>query len=89
MQVKFNPISAIVGKWGYKVNDSTFKIKLEKKGNKMKYTIKQLVEFAKNEEFEFMFATEEQLDKVIDIFNEQGLCGDDLFTVWNELNEGY
>ena len=45
----------------------------------MKYTIKQLVEFAKNEEFEFMFATEEQLDKVIDIFNEQGLCGDDLF----------
>ena len=55
----------------------------------MKYTIKQLVEFAKNEEFEFMFATEEQLDNVIDIFNEQGLCGDDLFTVWNELNEGY
>ena len=30
----------------------------------MKYTIKQLVEFAKNEEFEFMFATEEQLDKI-------------------------
>ena len=29
------------------------------------------------------------VDKVIEIFNEQGLCGDDLFTVWNELNEGY
>jgi hypothetical protein len=29
----------------------------------MKYTIKQLVEFAKNEEFEFMFATEEQLNE--------------------------
>ena len=32
MQVKFNPISATVGKRGYKVNSSTFKIKLKKKG---------------------------------------------------------
>ena len=36
MQVKFNPISGVVGKWGYKVNDTIFKIKLKKKGNKMK-----------------------------------------------------
>ena len=35
MQVKFNPISATVGKRGYKINSSTFKIKLKKKGNKM------------------------------------------------------
>ena len=35
MQVKFNPISAIVGKWGYKVDNSTFKIKLEKEKRRM------------------------------------------------------
>ena len=29
MQVKFNPISGVVGKWGYKVNNTTFKIKLK------------------------------------------------------------
>ena len=39
----------------------------------MKYTIEQLVKFAKNEMFEFALATEHQVDEVIDIFNEQGL----------------
>ncbi len=36
--------------------------------------------------FEFALATENQVDKVIDIFNEQGLAGDDLFTWWEEMN---
>ena len=53
----------------------------------MKYTIDQLVDFAKNEMSEFALATEEQLDKVIDIFNDQGLTGDDLATWWDEMNE--
>ena len=35
---------------------------------KTRYTIKQLVEFAKNEMHEFAFATEAQLEKVIEIF---------------------
>ena len=52
----------------------------------MKYTIEQLVKFAKNEMFEFALATEHQVDEVIDIFNEQGLAGDDLFTWWEEMN---
>ena len=52
-----------------------------------KYTVKQLVEFAKNEMFELCYATETQLDQVIEIFNSEGLAGDDLFTVWTELNE--
>ena len=55
--------------------------------NKMTYTIDQLVDFAKNEMSEFALATEEQLDKVIDIFNDQGLAGDDLATWWDEMNE--
>jgi len=53
----------------------------------MNYTIEQLVEFAKNEMFEFAFATEEQLEKVIEIFNNQGLAGDDLDTWWNEMQD--
>ena len=53
----------------------------------MKYTIEQLVEFAKNEMSEFAFATEEQLEEVIDIFNDQGLAGDDLDTWWNEMKD--
>ena len=69
----------------------------------MKYRIKEtaeqkaLVEFAKtkwgqthpqvNEMFEFGFATEEQLNEVIEIFNKKGLCGDDLDAVWNILNQ--
>tara|TARA_B100001123_G_C14753079_1_gene805748 strand:- start:456 stop:638 length:183 start_codon:yes stop_codon:yes gene_type:complete len=53
----------------------------------MNYTIEQLVEFAKNEMFEFSFATEEQLEKVIEIFNNQGLAGDDLDTWWNEMQD--
>ena len=57
------------------------------KMNKPRYTIKQLVEFAKNEMYEFAFATEEQLDKVIEIFNNEGLAGEDLFTIWEEMNE--
>jgi len=57
------------------------------KMNKPRYTIKQLVEFAKNEMYEFAFATEEQLDKVIEIFDNEGLAGDDLFTIWEEMNE--
>ena len=52
----------------------------------MTYTIDQLVEFAKNEMFEFALATDEQLDKVIDIFNAEGLAGDDLSTWWEEMN---
>ena len=52
-----------------------------------KYTVKQLVEFAKNEMFELGYATETQLDQVIESFNSEGLAGDDLFTVWTELNE--
>ena len=31
-QLQFNPISSVVGKRGYKVNNTTFKIKLKKKG---------------------------------------------------------
>ena len=53
----------------------------------MNYTIEQLVEFAKNEMSEFAFATEEQLEEVIDIFNDQGLAGDDLDTWWNEMKD--
>jgi hypothetical protein len=59
------------------------------KGNESmenQYTVKQLVEFAKNEMFELGYATEEQLDQVIEIFNNEGLAGDDLFTVWDEIN---
>ena len=52
-----------------------------------RYTIKQLVEFAKNEMYEFAFATEEQLEKVIEIFDREGLAGDDLYTIWEEMNE--
>lgn len=54
---------------------------------KTRYTIKQLVEFAKNEMHEFAFATEAQLEKVIEIFNKEGLAGDDLYTIWEEMNE--
>ena len=61
----------------------------KQKRNKMtkRYTIKQLVEFAKNEMYEFAFATEEQLEKVIEIFDNEGLAGDDLYTIWEEMNE--
>ena len=52
-----------------------------------RYTVKQLLEFAKNEMYEFAFATEEQLEKVIEIFNSEGLAGDDLYTIWEEMNE--
>jgi len=52
-----------------------------------RYTVKQLVEFAKNEMFELGYATETQLDQVIEIFNSEGLAGDDLFTLWTEINE--
>ena len=49
MQVKFNPISATVGKRGYKVNSSTFKIKL-KRGARIMLNIKARNKFidAKN-----------------------------------------
>ena len=53
----------------------------------MKYTIKQFVEFAKNEEFEIGQATEEQIDQVIEIMNDQGLAGDDIFTLWEEMQD--
>lgn len=61
----------------------------KQKRNKMtkRYTVKQLVEFAKNEMFELGYATETQLDQVIEIFNSEGLAGDDLFTLWTEINE--
>jgi len=49
----------------------------------MEYTIDELVEFAKNEMFEFALATEDQVTKVIEIFNDQGLAGDDLFCWWD------
>ena len=49
MQVKFNPISATVGKRGYKVNSSTFKIKLKrKKTMKVKNLINYLESVNKN-----------------------------------------
>ena len=31
--------------------------------------------------------TEEQLEKVIEIFDNEGLAGDDLYTIWEEMNE--
>ncbi len=53
----------------------------------MNYTIDQFVGFAKNEQFELMFATEEQIMKVVNILNDQGLCGDDVFTHWTLLHD--
>ena len=56
-------------------------------GEKMKYTIKQFVEFAKNGMCEIGQATEEQLDQVIEIMNDEGLAGDDIFTLWQEMQD--
>ena len=53
----------------------------------MKYTIKQFVEFAKNGMCEIGQATEEQLDQVIEIMNDEGLAGDDIFTLWQEMQD--
>jgi len=53
----------------------------------MKYTIKQFVEFAKNGMSEIGQATEEQLDQVIEIMNDEGLAGDDIFTLWEEMQD--
>tara|TARA_R100000697_G_scaffold73632_1_gene86013 strand:- start:337 stop:510 length:174 start_codon:yes stop_codon:yes gene_type:complete len=51
----------------------------------MKYTIKQFVEFAKKEMFEIGQATEKEIDQVIEIMNDEGLAGDDIFTLWEEM----
>ena len=32
-------------------------------------------------------ATEEQLDQVIEIMNDEGLAGDDIFTLWEEMQD--
>ena len=53
----------------------------------MEYTIKQFVEFAKNGMCEIGQATEEQLDQVIEIMNDEGLAGDDIFTLWEEMQD--
>lgn len=53
----------------------------------MKYTIEQFVEFAKKEMFEIGQATEEEIDQVIEIMNDQGLAGDDIFTLWEEMQD--
>ena len=53
----------------------------------MEYTIKQFVEFAKNGMCEIGQATEEQLDQVIELINDQGLAGDDIFTLWEEMQD--
>ena len=53
----------------------------------MKYTIEQFVEFAKKEMFEIGQATEEEIDQVIEIMNDQGLAGDDIYTLWEEMQD--
>lgn len=53
----------------------------------MKYTIDQFVEFAKKEMFEIGQATEEEIDQVIEIMNDQGLAGDDIYTLWEEMQD--
>jgi len=53
----------------------------------MEYTIDQFVEFAKNGMCEIGQATEEQLDQVIEIMNDEGLAGDDIFTLWEEMQD--
>ena len=53
----------------------------------MEYTIKQFVEFAKNGMCEIGQATEEQLDQVIEIMNDEGLAGDDIYTLWEEMQD--
>jgi hypothetical protein len=53
----------------------------------MKYTIDQFVEFAKKEMFEIGQATEEEIDQVIEKMNDQGLAGDDIFTLWEEMQD--
>ena len=53
----------------------------------MQYSIKQFVEFAKNGMCEIGQATEEQLDQVIEIMNDEGLAGDDIFTLWEEMQD--
>lgn len=56
-------------------------------GEKMKYTIDQFVEFAKKEMFEIGQATEEEIDQVIEKMNDEGLAGDDIFTLWEEMQD--
>lgn len=53
----------------------------------MKYTIDQFVEFAKKEMFEIGQATEEEIDQVIEKMNDQGLAGDDIYTLWEEMQD--
>ena len=53
----------------------------------MKYTIKQFVEFAKNGMAEIGQATEKEIDQVIEIMNDEGLAGDDIFTLWEEMQD--
>ena len=51
------------------------------------YTIEQFVEFAKKEMFEIGQATEEEIDQVIEIMNDEGLAGDDIYTLWEEMQD--
>ena len=53
----------------------------------MKYTIDQFVEFAKKEMFEIGQATEKEIDQVIEIMNDEGLAGDDIYTLWEEMQD--
>ncbi len=53
----------------------------------MKYTIDQFVEFAKNGMSEIGQATEKEIDQVIEIMNDEGLAGDDIFTLWEEMQD--
>jgi len=53
----------------------------------MKYTIEQFVEFAKKEMFEIGQATEKEIDQVIEIMNDEGLAGDDIYTLWEEMQD--
>lgn len=53
----------------------------------MKYTIEQFVEFAKNECWELCFATEKEIDQVCEIMNDEGLAGDDVYTMWEAFKD--
>ena len=37
--------------------------------------------------FEIGQATEEEIDQVIEKMNDQGLAGDDIYTLWEEMQD--